>query len=85
MRHIADAVRGEYRDRLFVRHADLRLYSLAMSRFEAFQAHVKETAPAFRYVNNQPPYASECLFAHMLLCMFLVTCAVIEYIVKSME
>ena len=48
VRHLTDSVRGEYRDRVMVRHADLRLYTLALQVFEGFQARVAATAPPFR-------------------------------------
>jgi len=48
VRHLTDSVRGEYRDRIMVRHADLRLYTLALQMFEGFQTRVAATAPPFR-------------------------------------
>ena len=48
VRHLTDSVRGEYRDRVMVRHADLRLYTLALKVFESFQILVNNTTPPFR-------------------------------------
>jgi hypothetical protein len=42
IRHLADSIRGEYRERVMVRHAQLRLFSRALSEFEGFQATVSE-------------------------------------------
>lgn len=41
VRHLADSIRGEYRDRIMVRNANLRLYNLALQKFERFQTSVR--------------------------------------------
>lgn len=48
VRHLTDSVRGEYRDRIMVRHADLRLYTLVLKVFENFQGDISQTAPPFK-------------------------------------
>lgn len=40
IRHLRDAIRGEYRDRIMVRHNDLRMYTSALKSFEDFQYKV---------------------------------------------
>jgi hypothetical protein len=40
VRHLTDCIRGEYRDRIMVRHAELRMYTIVMRRFEEFQHSV---------------------------------------------
>jgi interferon-induced GTP-binding protein Mx1 len=47
VRHLNDCIRGEYRDRLMVRHAELRLYTLAMKKFLEFQGTVGFFSPLF--------------------------------------
>lgn len=48
VRHLTDTVRGEYRDRLMVKHVNLRLYTLVLKTFEDFQVKVNTTAPPFK-------------------------------------
>jgi interferon-induced GTP-binding protein Mx len=55
VRQLTDGIRGEYRDRIFVRNADLRLYTAALRAMEAFKLKVLETSPAFKdedYINS---------------------------------
>lgn len=40
VRHLGDSIRGEYRDRIMVRNADLRMYTLVMKKFVQFQGTV---------------------------------------------
>ncbi len=44
MRHLTDCIRGEYRDRIMVRHAELRMYTVVMQKFEDFQFTVRPSA-----------------------------------------
>lgn len=48
VRQLADSIRGEYRERVMVRNAELRLFAQAVLKFEEFQQQVQETAPKFR-------------------------------------
>jgi interferon-induced GTP-binding protein Mx1 len=48
VRHLTDTVRGEYRDRIMVKHANLRLYTLVLKTFEDFQIKVNSTALPFK-------------------------------------
>lgn len=48
MRHLTDGVRGEYRDRLMIKHADLRLYTRVLASFDSFQLKVLSSAPNFK-------------------------------------
>jgi interferon-induced GTP-binding protein Mx1 len=48
LRHLTDAVRGEYKDRIMVQNPELRLYTLALKSFEDFQARIEDTAPKFK-------------------------------------
>jgi hypothetical protein len=40
VRHLTDSIRGEYRDRVMVRNAELRMYTIIMTKFTEFQAKV---------------------------------------------
>lgn len=48
VRHLTDGIRGEYRDRLFVRNSDLRLFTIVLRVFEEFKQKVIDTAPDFK-------------------------------------
>jgi interferon-induced GTP-binding protein Mx1 len=41
VRHLQDSIRGEYRERILIRKAELRLYNQVMKCFEAFQTMVR--------------------------------------------
>jgi len=42
VRHLGDSIRGEYRDRIMVRNAELRMYTLVMKKFVDFQSMVSK-------------------------------------------
>lgn len=48
VRHLKDSIRGEYRERVLVRNADLRMYNQVMKKFEEFQTMVADTCPGFK-------------------------------------
>jgi hypothetical protein len=48
VRHITDSVRGEYRERICVRNANVRLYTHTLSVFEALKARIHNSAPPFK-------------------------------------
>eukprot|EP01038_Epipyxis_sp_PR26KG_P008636 gene8636-11672_t len=48
IRHLTDCIRGEYRDRIMVRNAELRMYTKVLRKFEEFQFSVNSTAPKFK-------------------------------------
>lgn len=48
LRHLTDGVRGEYRDRLMIRNADLRLYTRVLQSFDDFSAKINSKSPAFK-------------------------------------
>lgn len=41
VRHLGDCIRGEYRDRVLVRHEHLRMYTQVLRRFEEFKRKVR--------------------------------------------
>ena len=41
VRHLSDSIRGEYRDRIMVRNAELRMYTIIMTKFMEFQLKVR--------------------------------------------
>ena len=41
MRYLTDCIRGEYWDRVLVRHPELRMYNTVVKKFEFFQAQVR--------------------------------------------
>ncbi len=40
LRYLTDCIRGEYWDRVLVRHPELRMYNTVLKKFEFFQAQV---------------------------------------------
>ncbi|CAM9610022.1 unnamed protein product [Chrysoparadoxa australica] len=48
VRHLNSVVQGEYRDRIIVVHPQLRLYTRAMTVFDALKLQIEATAPAFQ-------------------------------------
>jgi hypothetical protein len=55
LRHLTDSIRGEYRDRIMVQNAGVRMYTAALKLFEDFQFGVMETQPKFKsdaYIQN---------------------------------
>jgi hypothetical protein len=42
LRYLSDCIRGEYWDRVLVRHPELRMYNTVVKKFEIFQAQVRE-------------------------------------------
>jgi len=47
VRHLTDAIRGEYSGRVLVKHASLRLFTKVLKKFDQFKAKVGQTAPKF--------------------------------------
>jgi hypothetical protein len=41
LRYLSDCIRGEYWDRVLVRHPELRMYNTILKKFEIFQAQVR--------------------------------------------
>jgi hypothetical protein len=41
LRYLSDCIRGEYWDRVLVRHPELRMYNTVVKKFEIFQAQVR--------------------------------------------
>lgn len=48
VRHLTDCIRGEYWDRILVRHPYLRMYNMVLKKFESYQAMITGMAPQFR-------------------------------------
>ncbi|KAJ1442373.1 Mx2, Mx-like dynamin-related GTPase [Ochromonadaceae sp. CCMP2298] len=48
LRYLVDCIRGEYWDRVLVRHAELRMYNTIVKKFEIFQAQIMDSAPDFK-------------------------------------
>jgi hypothetical protein len=48
LRYLVDCIRGEYWDRVLVRHAELRMYNTIVKKFEIFQAQINDSAPDFK-------------------------------------
>lgn len=48
VRHLIDSIRGEYRDRVMVRNADLRMYTIVLGKFEEFQLKIENSVPLFK-------------------------------------
>lgn len=48
VRHLSDCIRGEYRDRIMVRHTELRMFTIALGKFEEFKTAVNDSAPRFK-------------------------------------
>lgn len=42
LRYLMDCIRGEYWDRVLIRHPELRMYNSVLKKFELFQAQVSE-------------------------------------------
>lgn len=43
LRYLTDCIRGEYWDRVLVRHPELRMYNTVLKKFEFFQAQVSSS------------------------------------------
>lgn len=47
LRYLTDCIRGEYWDRVLVRHPELRMYNTVVKKFEIFQAQVRNKCTFF--------------------------------------
>ncbi|CAM9520062.1 unnamed protein product, partial [Phaeothamnion confervicola] len=59
VRHLNSVVQGEYRDRVIVVHPQLRLYTRALSVFDALKGKIENTAPRFKDDNFVQVLASQ--------------------------
>ncbi|RYH16363.1 hypothetical protein EON65_30215 [archaeon] len=60
IRHLNDSIRGEYRERILVRHAELRMYNQIMKKFEEFQTIVSKVHTSLLIT---PIWLSFCVYA----------------------
>jgi len=58
LRYLTDCIRGEYWDRVLVRHPELRMYNTVVKKFEIFQAQVRRHLLLMRFEGKQRHFLS---------------------------